>query len=96
MIRPGSGFKIKVKNLKSLTLNLGPKTPYPSNVLGVSIRDSDFFPFNGSAGANVIPLPASLPKNQATTVRINAAGWQTYRMQLDNITLNSVRAYALL
>ncbi|KAF9552895.1 SGNH hydrolase [Agrocybe pediades] len=89
---PGSGFKIKVKNLKSLTLNLGPKTPYPSNTLGVSIGDSEFFPINGSAGANTIPLPASLakaPRDQATTVRINAAGWQTYRMQLDNITLNS-------
>ncbi|PPQ89241.1 hypothetical protein CVT25_001320 [Psilocybe cyanescens] len=89
---PGSGFKVNVLNLKSLTLNLGPLTPSPFASLGVSVGDSEFFPVNASAGSNTITIPSAALKQSKltpTTVRINAAGWQTYRLQFNSITLNS-------
>ncbi|KDR80379.1 hypothetical protein GALMADRAFT_223262 [Galerina marginata CBS 339.88] len=89
---PASGFKLNVINLKTLTLNLGPHTPSPFASLGVSIGGSDFFIVNASAGANTIPIPTAhvaQGKLSSTTVRINAAGWQTYRFNLESITLNN-------
>ncbi|KAH9478743.1 hypothetical protein JR316_0009203 [Psilocybe cubensis] len=89
---PGSGFKVNVLNLKSLTLNLGPLTPYPYASIGVSVGDTDFIPVNASAGANTITIPPAVlkqPLSRPTTVRINAAGWETYRLQFDSITINS-------
>lgn len=93
--RAGSGFKLNVLNLRSLTINLGEHTTAPFAAVGVSVDGSDFFTVNASAGANVIPLPtrtgiASLIK--PSVVRINVEGWQDNRINLESVALNSVSA----
>ncbi|KAF8882836.1 SGNH hydrolase-type esterase domain-containing protein [Infundibulicybe gibba] len=86
----GSGLKLHIKNLETLTLNLGPHTTVPLAAAGVSINYQDFFTVNVSAGANNIPIPASLHSSAVKTsvVRINVEGWQNNRMNLESITLN--------
>ncbi|KAF8970651.1 SGNH hydrolase [Flammula alnicola] len=89
----GSGFKVNVQNLRSLTLNLGEHTTSPFAAVGISVDGSDFFTVNASAGANVIPLPtttsdASFAKPSSSVVRINVEGWQNNRINLESITLN--------
>ncbi|KAJ7268972.1 hypothetical protein C8J57DRAFT_1468919 [Mycena rebaudengoi] len=63
----GSGFKITVQDLSSLTLNVGPNTTFPLVALGVSVNYAPFFKFNASARATVIPVDKKQPG--ATTVR---------------------------
>ncbi|KAJ7627220.1 hypothetical protein FB45DRAFT_991278 [Roridomyces roridus] len=89
----GSGFKLNVANLTSLTINLGPNTTLPSVALGVSIAYQPFFSFDAVPGANVIPLPApaTLNSNEAngtTVVRINAEMYFSSQMNLESIVLN--------
>jgi hypothetical protein len=92
--RAGSGLKLNVRNLKSLSLDLGPHTTTPFTSVGVSFDYGEFITANISEGSNAIPVPASLqtssPK-EATVVRINVEGWQNNRMNLESITLNEVR-----
>ncbi|KAF9562852.1 SGNH hydrolase [Agrocybe pediades] len=90
----GSGFKVNVKNLKALSLNLGEHTTAPSASIGVSVGGSEFFTVNVSAGANPLPLNAppalvAAKKPSSTLVRINVEGWQNNRINLESITLNS-------
>ncbi|PPQ80335.1 hypothetical protein CVT25_003618 [Psilocybe cyanescens] len=88
----GSGFKLNVKNLKSLSLDLGEHTTSPSAAVGVSVGGSDFFTVNASTGITAIPLPnsvANLHSKSSTIVRINVEGWQNNRINLENIILNS-------
>lgn len=94
IFRAGSGFKLNVKNLESLSLNLGPHTTTPLTSVGVSLDYGEFITANISEGSNVIPIPASLKtgagKEATTVVRINVEGWQNNRMNLESITLNQV------
>ncbi|ETW80070.1 hypothetical protein HETIRDRAFT_322385 [Heterobasidion irregulare TC 32-1] len=88
----GSGFKLNVQNLSSLTLNLGSHTTTPLVTVGVSLDYEPFYTVNVSAGTNPIPLTqssAQAQKSSHTVVRINAVGWQDNRVNLDSITLNS-------
>ncbi|KAF7316222.1 SGNH hydrolase [Mycena indigotica] len=85
----GSGFKLNVRNLQSLTVNLGPNTTQPFVALGVSIDHAPFFSLNATIGANVIPI--SLPHKTArdtTVVRINAEMYFSSQMHLHSIELN--------
>jgi hypothetical protein len=98
--RGGSGFKLNVQDLSSLTLNLGPHTTAPLASLGVSVDYSPFYQVNVSEGANVIPLSASSSsekraKTSSTVVRINVEGWQNNRMNLDSISMNKVGAWGI-
>ncbi|KAI0354180.1 SGNH hydrolase [Trametes cingulata] len=89
----GSGFKLHVQDLTSLTLNLGPHTTAPLASVGVSVNYLPFYTVNVSAGANEIPLsiPAdegSLQNGKTRVLRINVEGWQNNRINLENIVLN--------
>ena len=94
--RAGSGFKLHVKGLTSLLLNLGPHTTAPLASIGVSVNYAPFYTVNVSSGANVIPLsdPSSAQKapvkGPTQVVRINVEGWQNNRINLESITLNKV------
>ncbi|KAM5540984.1 hypothetical protein V8D89_005295 [Ganoderma adspersum] len=55
----GSGFKLHVEDLTSLTLNLGPHTTSPLASIGVSVNFEPFYTVNVSQGSNVIPLHGS-------------------------------------
>jgi len=92
----GSGFKLAVEDLTSLSLHLGPHTTSPLVSLGVSVNFETFRTVNVSEGANIIPLSVtsdtltlnSKKKTQAI-VRINTEGWQNNRMNLETIELNA-------
>jgi hypothetical protein len=87
---------VHVKNLRSLTLNLGEHTTSPFAAIGVSVDGSDFVTVNASAGANAIPLPptsSSHSKPSSSIVRINVEGWQDNRINLESLTLNSVNFF---
>ncbi|KAJ7887298.1 SGNH hydrolase-type esterase domain-containing protein [Mycena olivaceomarginata] len=84
----GSGFKINVQDLTSLTLNLGPNTTAPFVALGVSVDYAPFVSINASAGANVIPIPPAKGK-RTTVVRINAEMYFSSQMHLESIDLNA-------
>lgn len=92
--RAGSGFKLYVENLQTLSLNLGPHTTDPSVSIGVSLDYQPFFQVNVSAGANTIPLGVAKSIDNSrvfrTVVRINSEGWQNNRMNLESIELNPV------
>ncbi|EGN92302.1 hypothetical protein SERLA73DRAFT_191343 [Serpula lacrymans var. lacrymans S7.3] len=84
----GSGFKLHVDNLSSLTLNLGPYTSDPV-ALGISVNYGTFFTMNATQGANAIPL-GSIPTGTSTSViRINSEGWEENNMNLESIQLNA-------
>ncbi|KAF9458114.1 SGNH hydrolase-type esterase domain-containing protein [Collybia nuda] len=88
----GSGFKLHIKNLHSLALNLGPFTTSPLAAVGVSLNYQDFVNFNVSAGANHIPILGSSFSSQSeanNVIRINVQGWQNNRINLNSITLNA-------
>ncbi|KAH9910208.1 SGNH hydrolase [Epithele typhae] len=90
----GSGFKIRVQDLKELKLKLGEHTTAPLVSLGVSVNYEPFFQVNASEGTNVIPLSnKSVMENtmlpsKPSVVRINVEGWQNNRMNLEEIILN--------
>ena len=90
--RAGSGFKLNVLDLTSLTLNLGNHTTTPNVSVGVSLNYGDFVAVNISAGSNVIPLDSVTKRGPGrnTVVRIDSFGWQNNRVNLESITLNSV------
>lgn len=98
--RAGSGFKIHVENLSYMTLNLGPHTTSPLASIGVSLNYGDFTTVNVSEGSNTIPLQSlQIDSEENTTgtsvIRINTEGWQDNRINLENITLNSVRLFTV-
>ncbi|KAF9045086.1 SGNH hydrolase-type esterase domain-containing protein, partial [Panaeolus papilionaceus] len=82
----GSGFKINVGNLQSLSLNLGPNTTWPYAAVGISINGAPFFTVNATQGENVIPLPNIVSRR--TSVRFNVQGWQNNRINLQSLYLN--------
>ncbi|KAF8172529.1 SGNH hydrolase-type esterase domain-containing protein [Mycena galopus ATCC 62051] len=87
----GSGFKLNVQDLSSLTINLGPNTTAPFVALGISIDYAPFFTINATEGATPIPLdlPAVKQKPGATTVvRINAEMYFGSQMNLESVDLN--------
>lgn len=91
--RAGSGFKLHLKNLRSLTLNLGALTTPPFAAVGISVNYRDFVTFNVSTGANPIPLsglPLSTQIEAKSVIRINVQGWQNNRINLNSITINAV------
>ncbi|KAJ7181578.1 hypothetical protein C8R43DRAFT_869754, partial [Mycena crocata] len=94
----GSGFKLNIKNLQSLVLNLGTHTTTPFAAVGVSLDYGESVTANVSAGSNTIPFPASFKTNHAkeTVVRVNVEGWQNNRMNIESITLNPVYANIVL
>ncbi|KAB5591321.1 hypothetical protein CTheo_5237 [Ceratobasidium theobromae] len=83
----GSGLKFVASGLTSLTLNLGNHTTTPQAAVALSVDYSDFTTLNVSAGANVIPIPASAV-GQDRVIRINVEGWQNNRMHLESIVTN--------
>nr|GAT46219.1 predicted protein [Mycena chlorophos] len=88
-----SGFKINVRNLRSLALNLGNHTTQPLASAGVSFAYGAFNTVNVSAGLNAIPLDELGLEDGAhgeatTVVRINVEGWQNNRINLESIVLN--------
>lgn len=88
----GSGFKLNVLGLESLSLNLGNHTTAPFASIGVSVDYEPFYQVNVSAGINSIPLDGLKNESKSNTViRINVEGWQDNRINLETITLNSVR-----
>ncbi|KAI0651069.1 SGNH hydrolase [Trametes meyenii] len=93
----GSGLKLHVEDLTSLTFNLGPHTTSPLASIGVSVDYEPFHTINVSTGVNVIPLGVSYDDSTKTTgkrststvVRINVEGWQNNRINLESISLNA-------
>ncbi|KAI1785442.1 hypothetical protein LXA43DRAFT_976224 [Ganoderma leucocontextum] len=62
----GSGFKLHVEGLTSLTLNLGPHTTSPLASIGVSVDFEPFYTVNVTQGSNAIPLRrGSIPTTTA-------------------------------
>ncbi|KAI0318124.1 SGNH hydrolase-type esterase domain-containing protein [Amylostereum chailletii] len=82
----GTGFKLNVRDLTSLTLNLANFTASPA-ALGVSVDYGPFTTVNVTVGANTIPLDGG-SRSGSTVVRVNVEGWQNNRIHLDTITLN--------
>jgi hypothetical protein len=82
----GSGFKLAVENLSSLTLNLGKNSTAPLLSIGVSLDWGEFQTVNVSVGSNAIPLGA--PKEGKRIVRINVQGWQNNRLHLESLEVN--------
>jgi len=86
----GTGFKLNVQGLSSLSLNLGNHTTQPLVSVGVSVNYGEFVTVNLTEGRNTIPLGA-LPKSSKTgntVVRINSWGWQNNRVNLESLELN--------
>ncbi|KAF8485403.1 SGNH hydrolase-type esterase domain-containing protein [Gautieria morchelliformis] len=86
----GSGFKLYVENLSSLTLNLGPHTTQPWAAIGCSVNYGPFQSLNVSEGVNILPLdpdPNGMNSSRSV-VRINAQGWQNNRLNVESIVLN--------
>ncbi|KAK7026419.1 hypothetical protein VNI00_015654 [Paramarasmius palmivorus] len=91
----GSGLKLNIENLKSLSLELGPRTSAPAP-LGVSIDYQDFFTVNATQGITEIPLSSdSLKPKKSTVVRLNVEGWQSNQIDLQNIIVNSVYGFLI-
>ncbi|CAL1698479.1 unnamed protein product [Somion occarium] len=85
----GSGFKLHVENLQSLSLSLGNHTTTPLASIGVSVDYEPFVTVNVSVGTNTIIFEKSLTGAKAkSVVRINVEGWQNNRINLENIILN--------
>ncbi|KAK0237203.1 SGNH hydrolase-type esterase domain-containing protein [Armillaria nabsnona] len=83
---PGTGFKLHVQNLTTLSLNLDTYTSSPASI-GVSIDYQNFTSVDVYPGTNVIPL--GNPSPSGSVVRINAWGWQNNQILLQNLVLNS-------
>ncbi|TFK68764.1 SGNH hydrolase [Pluteus cervinus] len=95
----GSGFKLNIQNLRSLSIQLGPHTTSPYAAIGVSIGEEEFVTINATAGVNEISLSGTglqlteddlspEEKKRTTVVRINVEGWQDNRIQLEHIAVN--------
>lgn len=84
-----------------MNLNLGPHTTSPLASIGVSLNYGDFTTVKVSEGSNTIPLQSLQSDSEENTtgksvIRINTEGWQDNRINLENITLNSVRLFRTL
>lgn len=95
LCRTGSGFKLNVQGLTSLSLNLGNHTTQPLVSVGVSLNYGEFITVNLTEGRNDIPLSTLGPTSDAkaqgnTVVRINSWGWQNNRVNLESLELNEV------
>lgn len=88
--RASSGLKLHVQNLRTLALNLGPHTTAPLASIGVSLNYGTFTTLNVSQGVNNI-FGASELEGLDSVVRLNVEGWQDNRINLESISLNSVR-----
>ena len=66
--RAGSGFKLHVQDLTSLTLNLGPHTTSPLASIGLSVDYEPFYTVNVTQGSNVIPLHGSGSGGSTSTI----------------------------
>ena len=66
--RVGSGFKLRVQDLTSLTLNLGPHTTSPLASIGLSVDYEPFYTVNVTQGSNVIPLHGSGSGGSTSTI----------------------------
>ncbi|KAG8934744.1 hypothetical protein FRC02_009325 [Tulasnella sp. 418] len=90
---PGSGFKLHVSGLTSLSLSIGTEhTTQPYALVGVSIDYEPFKTYNISGGLNII-LPESGAqqngwKKKKSVVRLATEGWQNNRIELKSINLN--------
>ncbi|KAI0830363.1 SGNH hydrolase-type esterase domain-containing protein [Trametes gibbosa] len=88
----GSGIKLHVQDLSSLTLHLGPHTTAPLASIGVSVDYEPFYTVNVSAGVNRVPLSDNKKraekKRTSSVVRINVEGWQNNRINLESIIVN--------
>ncbi|KAF8322144.1 hypothetical protein DL93DRAFT_2162987 [Clavulina sp. PMI_390] len=82
----GTGFKLYVKNLKSISLNLGNLTTSPYVAAGLSVDYANFTSLNLTAGINAITLPQPIAKS--TVLRFNVEGWVSNRLQLESILIN--------
>ncbi|KIJ34978.1 hypothetical protein M422DRAFT_262937 [Sphaerobolus stellatus SS14] len=87
----GSGFKLFVEDLTSLTVNLGSHTTQPVAAIGLSVNYGPFTTLNVSEGTNELPLglPTNAKKGSKSVVRINAQGWQNNRLNVESIVLNA-------
>ncbi|KAF9528694.1 SGNH hydrolase-type esterase domain-containing protein [Crepidotus variabilis] len=83
----GSGLKLHVANLQTLSINLGEATSAPVAPLGVSVGSGPFFTYNATAGENLIDL-GDIQKTTSTIVRINVQGHSNNHIVLESITLN--------
>ena len=72
--RTGSGFKLHVQDLTSLTLNLGPHTTSPLASIGVSVDYEPFYTVNVTQGSNVIPLHSSGGSTSTITTLTGSSG----------------------
>lgn len=91
-VRTGTGFKLVVGNLKTLTLNLGNLSTSPVTAFGVSVNYDAWQTVNLTAGANSIPLgvvPSTTSSYSQTVVRIAGQGWQNNNLQLESVELNA-------
>ncbi|KIK66418.1 hypothetical protein GYMLUDRAFT_38208 [Collybiopsis luxurians FD-317 M1] len=89
----GSGFKLHVQNLKTLSINLGVHTTAPLVSVGVSLNYDNFTTVNVSQGLNSIVGPTAITSKQAegesaSIIRLNVEGWQNNRINLERILLN--------
>lgn len=88
--RAGSGFKLSVRNLKSLTLDIGEKTSGPFAPTAVSLNNGPFVTYNLTTGANVIDVNGLAGSKGNTLVKVNVEGWQQNRLQLKGLEVNRV------
>ncbi|KAH6912206.1 SGNH hydrolase-type esterase domain-containing protein [Coprinopsis sp. MPI-PUGE-AT-0042] len=84
----GSGFKLSVRNLKTLTLNIGEKTSGPFAPTAVSLNDGPFVTYNLTTGANVIDVSGVAATKGKALIRVNVEGWQQNRLQLKGLEIN--------
>ncbi|TFK19639.1 SGNH hydrolase [Coprinopsis marcescibilis] len=87
----GSGFKVNVRNLKTLAINLGEYTSWPSAPASISFDNGPAMTYSLTSGANEIPVPkvAGKPRGAATLVRVNVEGWQRNRIQFQSLSVNA-------
>ncbi|KAG8998016.1 hypothetical protein FRB94_010776 [Tulasnella sp. JGI-2019a] len=89
----GTGIKLYVEDLQSLTLNIGEATTAPFAAAGLSIDYAPFVTVNISTGANVLPIPASTAVKgggkKTSVVRISTEEGYDNRIQIDSLVLNA-------
>ncbi|KAG9000524.1 hypothetical protein FRB94_005374 [Tulasnella sp. JGI-2019a] len=88
----GTGIKLYVQGLTSLTLNVGEATSAPVAPIGLSIDYSPYVSLNISTGVNVLPIPAATTSNggkKTSVVRILAEDGSNNRIQIDSLVLNA-------
>lgn len=92
--RTGTGLTLYVKDLSSLSLQLGLNTTQPTVAVGLSVNYGPFADLQLTNGTNSIPLTSnsttsSLHQSHTTVVRFAVEGWQNNNLYLEKIILNS-------